>query len=398
MSTSFEPGAPPPDADFVPLAIPEVRGNEWHYIKECLDTGWVSSVGSYVDRFEQMAADHIGVPHAVATVNGTAALHTALLVAGVAPDDEVLVSTMTFIAPVNAIRYAGAWPIFIDAEPTYWQMDVTQIAAFLEQECHTEGGETRNKTSGRRVRAIIPVHVLGHPVDMDPLLELARHHHLVVIEDAAESIGAKYKGRMVGSLGDIACLSFNGNKIITTGGGGMLLTHNEAWARHAKYLTTQAKDDPLEYIHHQIGYNYRLTNIQAAMGCAQMEQLPTYIATKRRIAETYRSALAQVPGITPMCQAEWAESIFWMYTVLVDAQQYGMDSRALLKHLAAQRIQTRPLWQPIHQSKAHLDAPPRTCPMAEHLSRTALSLPCSVGLSPEAQQRVIDSIRSIMNT
>ncbi|NER87926.1 LegC family aminotransferase [Moorena sp. SIO3A2] len=378
---------------FIPLCIPEIRGNEWKYIKECLDTNWVSSVGAYVNRFESMVADYVGANHGVATVNGTSALHTALLVTGVEPDDEVLVSTLTFIAPANAIRYAGAWPIFIDSEPEYWQMSPREVVDFLEQGCDFKDGEVRNKHTGRRVKAIMPVHILGHPVDMEPILAVARKYNLLVIEDATESLGAKYKGHRVGHLGDIACFSFNGNKILTTGGGGMIVTDNEAWASKAKYLTTQAKDNPVEYIHHEIGYNYRLTNLQAAMGCAQMENLEEYIAAKRRIAATYSEAFAEVPGLTPMVEATWASSIFWMYTLLVDESQYGQDSRQLLRRLQEAKIQTRPLWEPLHCSLAHTqDQPRESLAVAEKLNQQALSLPCSVGLSVTDQQRVIEFI------
>ena len=394
MSMSFEPGAPTPKG-FVPLCVPEIRGNEWAYIKECLDTNFVSSAGPFVDRFEYMLADYVGTQYAVATVNGTAALHIALLVADIQPDDEVLVSTLTFIAPANAIRYVGAWPVFIDAEPDYWQMDPQKVADFLEKECRWKNDELRNRTTGRRVKAILPVHILGHPADMDPILELARRYNLVVIEDATESLGTKYKGRMVGLLGDLACFSFNGNKLITTGGGGMLVTDNEVWARKAKYLITQAKDDPVEYIHNEIGYNYRLTSIQAAMGCAQMEKLEEHIAAKRRIASTYTEALKDVPGLTPMREAKWAFSIFWMFTVLVDSAMYGKDSRALLRELDQARIQARPLWQPIHLSPAHQGAYAMDCSVAERLNRMAISLPCSVGLMPEHQQRVIQVVQDM---
>ncbi|MDY6876669.1 MAG: LegC family aminotransferase [Chloroflexota bacterium] len=392
MSTSFEPGAPAAEG-MIPLCVPEIRGNEWKYIKECLDTGWVSSVGSFVDRFEQELASYIGTKYAVATCNGTAALHTALLVAGVQPDDEVLVSTLTFISPANAIRYVGAWPLFIDAEPDYWQMDSQKVVDFLDKECQWRNGTLYDKTTGRRVTAILPVHILGHPCDMDPILEASRKYNLVVIEDATESLGAKYKGRMVGHLGDIACFSFNGNKIITTGGGGMIVTDNKAWARKAKYLTTQAKDDPVEYVHNEIGYNYRLTNIQAAMGCAQLEQLDGYIAAKCRIAATYNEALADVPGLYPMIQAPWAESIFWLFTALVDEARYGMDSRSLLRHLSQQHIQARPLWQPLHLNGPYRSLDTGTVyPVAEALNRRALSLPCSVGLSEADLVRVVSAL------
>ncbi len=393
-ATPSEPGAPLA-AGMVPLCVPELRGNEWCYVRECLDTNWVSSAGPFVDRFEREMAAYLGLPHAVATVNGTAALHVALLAAGVRPEDEVLVSALTFIAPANAVRYGGAWPVLIDVEPDFWQMDVGRVAAFLNQGCQWRGGALRNRATGRRVRAVLPVHILGHPVDMDPLLEVARRYELAVIEDATESLGARYRGRMVGCLGDMACLSFNGNKIITTGGGGMIVTADETLARRCRYLTTQAKDDALEYVHHEVGYNYRLVNILAALGCAQLEQLADYLAAKRRIAAAYTEALAEVPGITPPREADWAQSTFWLYTILVDEAQYGLDSRALLRALAAAGIQTRPLWQPLHRSRALAGSPVVGGDVADGLNRQALSLPCSVGLTPEQQARVIAEIRRL---
>ena len=393
MSMSSEPGAPTPTG-FIPLCVPEIRGNEWAYIKECLDTNFVSSVGPFVDRFERDIAARVGTRYAIASVNGTAALHIALLVAGIQPDDEVLVSTLTFIAPVNAIRYVGAYPVFVDAEPDYWQMDVQKAIEFLERECSWSNGELRDQVTGRRVKAIVPVDILGHPVDMDPLIAVARKYSLAIIEDATESMGAKYKTRNAGQLGDIACLSFNGNKLITTGGGGMIVTDDEAMARQAIYLTTQAKDDPLEFVHGAVGYNYRLTNIQAALGVAQLERLDEYIGIKRRIAETYAEALRDVPGITPMREAEWAFSVFWMFTILIDEAQFGMDSRALLRYLDTAQVQTRPLWQPIHLSPAHRGKRATDCTIAERLNRNAISLPCSVGLRESDQQRVIELIKA----
>jgi perosamine synthetase len=338
-------------------------------------------------------ATYVGAQYAVATVTGTAALHIALLVAGVQPDDEVLVSTLTFIAPANAIRYCGAWPVFIDAEPRHWQMDPEKVADFLARECHWVNGVLYNKTTQRRIKAILPVHILGHPVDMDPILALARTYNLTVIEDATESLGAQYKGRMVGHLGDIGCFSFNGNKTITTGSGGMIVTDNAAWAHKARYLTTQAKDDAVEYVHYEVGYNYRLTNLQAAMGCAQIERLDDHIAAKRRIAATYTAALHRLPGLTPLSEALWAYSTFWLYTVLVDEACYGLDSRTLMRRLAEDGIQTRPLWQPLHRSPAHGGSVHRACPTAERLQRLALSLPCSVHLAAN-QHQVITAIMS----
>lgn len=396
MSTSFEPGGAP--AGFIPLCVPHIRGEAaWQYVKECLDTEWVSSVGPYVERFEALAAVAAGTRFAVATTCGTAALHTALLVAGVGPGDEVLVSSLTFIASANAIRYAGGQPVFIDCEPQHGQMDPEQVAAYLETECRWHDGRLYNKTTGRPVKAIVPVHVLGHPVNMRPILNIADKYGLAVIEDAAEALGARYrepsgKEYRVGQMGAMACLSFNGNKIITTGGGGMLVTDNPHFAARARYLTTQAKNDPLEYVHHEMGFNYRLTNLQAALGVAQMEVLDHYVTKKRRSAERYARAFAGRPGIRMLTEADWAFSTYWLSTMLIDEDIAGLSSRDLLRHLAAERIQARPLWQPMHQSPSFAYLAPRPCPVADQMCREALSLPSSVGLTDEQQDRVIEVI------
>ena len=392
-----EPTVDAPSGDFVPLIVPEIRGNEWKYVKECLDTNWVSSVGSYVDRFERMVAERAETKYAIATINGTAALHIALQLAGVQRDDEVVVSSLTFIAPANAIRYVGAWPVFIDAEPAYWQIDPAGVVDFLDNGCRWDGESLRNRRTGRRVRAILPVHILGHPVDLDPILAVAEKYSLPVIEDATEGLGARYRGKRLGSLGRAGCFSFNGNKIITTGGGGMLVTNDAEWAARARYLTTQAKDDPIEYVHNAVGYNYRLTNLLAAMGCAQMEQLDIFVETKRQIAKRYRESLCSLPGIHLPEEADWALSTFWMYTVLIDQKVTGIDSRRLLRELAAKKIQTRPLWQPIHRSPAHNASGSPPCPNSDLLYSQAISLPCSVGLTRTDQNYVTDNISSILS-
>ena len=379
----------------IPLSVPEMRGNELAYLRECIETNWVSYIGPFVTRFEEQMAKYVGTRHAVATNSGTAALHIALLVAGVKPGDEVLVSDLTFVAPVNAIRYAGAFPVFMDVTVDHWQMDPGKVAEFLEKECHVAEGRLRNRRTGRPVTAIIPVHILGHPVDMQPIVDAARRHGLKVIEDATEALGGKYRGAIVGALGDVSCFSFNGNKIITTGGGGMLNTDNEEWARRAKYLTTQAKDDPIEYVHHEIGYNYRLTNLQAAVGVAQMENLDDYIRIKREIAGRYAKSLADVPGLTLPHETPWAFSTFWLYTVLVDEARYGMDSRALQRALAERNIQTRPLWAPIHGQRPYRDCQAYRIETTDRLYRDALSLPCSVGLGQADQERVIETVRGL---
>ncbi|HEU4649059.1 MAG TPA: LegC family aminotransferase [Gemmatimonadales bacterium] len=382
-------------APMVPLCEPALGGREWEYVKECLDTRWVSSVGAYVDRFEAEFAAAVGAPYAIATVNGTAALHVALLVAGVQPDDEVLIPALTFIAPANAIRYVGAWPVFVDVEPAFYQMDVGCVEEFLATRCIERDGGLRNRQSGRRIGGILPVHLLGHPVDLAPLRALGRRFNLPIVEDATESLGAQYRGQPLGSDSEIACFSFNGNKLITTGGGGMIVSHRPDWAAYARYLCTQAKDDPIEYIHHEVGYNYRLTNLQAALGVAQLEQLGAHLAAKRRIAALYRQGLAQVPGLTLMAEAPWARSTFWMYTVRIQADGFGLGSREVLSDLANAGIQCRPLWQPLHRSPAHRSSAGARCPVAEQVQQEALSLPCSVGLSEPQQQRVIQQLRAL---
>jgi perosamine synthetase len=391
--TQFKPGTPAAEWR-IALCEPELRGNEWKYVKKCLDSGWISSVGSFVDRFEHELTAYVGAEYGVATSSGTAALHIALIVSGVQPEDEVLVSTLTFVAPANAIRYVGAQPVFMDSEPNHWQMDTQKVTDFLEQECRWGQGKLRNKTTGRTVSAILPVHILGHPVDIDAILKIAHKYDLTVIEDAAESLGARYKKTMAGTLGDISCFSFNGNKIITTGGGGMIVTENEDWARKAKYLTTQARDDPIEYIHNEIGYNYRLTNMQAAIGCAQIEQVKNYIAAKRRIAAYYNEQFISIPGIKIPKEAEWASSTSWLYTVLIDSEKYGIDSRALMNSLHVDRIQTRPLWHPVHDLPPYEDCQAYRVEVAQQLYQRGLSLPCSVGLEAKLAelQRVVTAI------
>jgi perosamine synthetase len=375
----------------IPLSVPHLGGREGEYVNECIETNFVSSVGAFVTRFEREFAEYVGAEHAVATMNGTAALHVALLLSGVERDDEVLVSALSFIAPANAIRYLGAWPVFVDAEPDYWQMDVARVRAFLEEGCVRSSGELRNRRTGRRVRAILPVHILGHPVDMDPLLELARSYGLPVVEDATESLGARYRGRMAGTLGAVGCFSFNGNKLITTGGGGMLVTDDATLAARAKYLTTTAKDDPIEFVHGEVGFNYRLTNVQAALGCAQLERIDEHLSAKRHIARRYDLALSELPGLSVMPRAPWVESALWLYTGLFDAGRYPGGSRPILHALQRAGIETRPLWQPLHRSPAHQpnDA---TCPVAERLQLEALSFPCSVGLTDTDQDRVIEAV------
>lgn len=385
------PGAPPAEG-VIPLAVPCVGDAERAAVDDSLRSGWIA-YGPYVDRFEAEIAAQLGARHAVAVASGTAALHVALLLAGVRRGDEVLVSTLTFISPAFAIDYVGAHPVLMDADPDTWQLDVAKLAEFLETECEPFEQGLRNRATGRRIGALLPVAILGHPVDMDAVMELAQRYELPVVEDAAEGLGATYNDRPVGHLGDISCLSFNGNKIITCGGGGMIVTDDESLAQRARYLIAQAKDDPLEYVHGEIGFNYRLSNPHAALGVVQLGRLTDFVDAKRRIAAAYAAGLADVPGIGVPPEAPRARSTFWLYTIQVDEEEYGIDSRELMRRLLDADIQVRPLWQPLHQSPALQGAQAYRCEVADVLHRRGLSLPCSIELAPQCLERVVSEIR-----
>jgi perosamine synthetase len=374
--------------EFIPNAVPHLGGNEWKYLKECLDTNWVSSVGPFVERFEREVAQHVGVPHAVATVNGTAALHVALLAAGVGPGDEVLVPSFTFIATAHAVAHCGAQPVFLDCEPVSWGLDAGKVADFLARECVVKDGRVVNRTSGRTVRALLPVHLYGHPCDLDPLLELAGRYPLVIVEDATEVLGARYKGRPVGAHGLVGCLSFNGNKIITTGGGGMVLTRDARLAARVRRLTTQGRADAVEFVHEEVGFNYRLTNIQAALGVAQLEQLDAFVESKRETARAYTDALGRLGGVTPLHEPPWAFSTFWMYSLLLDAAAWS-DVPALIAQAGAAGIQLRPLWRPLHRQPAFAGHQAYRIEVTDRLHARGVSLPCSVGITSEQRARVV---------
>lgn len=379
----------------IPLHAPAFSGNEWAYVKACLDSGWVSSAGPLVSQFERAVADYVGARFAVSTVNGTAALHVALKVAGIGPDDEVLAPTLTFVSPVNAIRYCGAHPVLMDVDRESWGMDPVKIADFLEKECVWRNGSFRNRVTGRRIAAILPVHLLGHPVDMDPILTLARRYGLAVVEDAAESLGARYKGRPVGCLGPLACFSFNGNKIVTTGGGGMILTDGESLADRARHLTTQARTDTAEYVHDEVGYNYRMPNLNAALGLAQMEKVEGFVEAKRRVAANYRVAFAEMDGVEFMPEALWARSIFWLNTILIGHLKGDIDRTRVVEALGRRGVQARPLWRPMHRLPIYQGTQAYRIEVADDLYRRGINLPSSPSLSDAEQAYVVDHVRTL---
>jgi perosamine synthetase len=376
----------------IPLSVPVLRGNEGRYLQECVDTNWVSYVGPFVTRFEEAFARAVQSPYAVAMNSGTAALHVALLVAGVGPGDAVILPDLTFIAPANAVRYCGADVVFVDVTADHWLLDVDKVAAFLERECERRPHGTYDRATGKRVRAVLPVHLLGHPVDLDPLLALAERYDLTVIEDATESLGSTYKGRASGTVGQSGCFSFNGNKIITSGGGGMLATASADVARRAKYFSTQARDDALEYVHDAIGFNYRLTNLQAAVGLAQLEQLDDHVRAKRAIAARYAEGLIGLPGVTLPAEAAWARSTFWLYTILIESGA-RRTSRETIGDLDAAGIEARPVWAPIHEQRPFRDSRTFALEQSARIHAGAVSLPSSVDLSAPDQDRVVAAVR-----
>lgn len=368
-------------SEFIPLSVPHIRGREWDYVKDCLDGEWVSSAGPFVDRFEKEFAAYVGAKHAVACSSGTAALHVALLVAGVKPGDAVLVPTLTFISSVNAIHYCGAEPVFVDCDEFY---NVSPES--LEQ--------ALSKRWKRRIAAILPVHVFGNAARLDEVTSLAKAHGLPVVEDAAESMGTRYKnGRHAGTSGTLGCFSFNGNKIITTGGGGMLVTDDGALAKRTKYLTTQAKDDEARFVHHEIGFNYRLTNVQAAIGSAQLERLPEYVKRKREIFLRYERELNGVRGLRIAPTPAYAENNCWMPCLQIDKAIYGEDREQLMARLAKAKIQARPVWELSHRQKPYAHCEKVPTPNAEHLHEITLNIPCSVGLTEAQQSRVIEELK-----
>jgi len=372
----------------IPNAVPYLGGNEWKYLKECLDSNWVSSAGPFIERFEQGVAAYVGARHAVATVNGTAALHLALLVAGVGHGDEVLVPSFTFIATANAITYCGATPVFVDSEPNTWCIDPVKVEEFLATRCEIRGDRLVNRATGRRVAALLPVHVYGHPADLEALAALTGRHRLALVEDTTEALGAEYKGRRVGVHERVACLSFNGNKIITCGGGGMVLTNDADLARRAARLSTQGRRPGTEFLHEEVGYNYRLTNIQAALGLAQLEQLDRFVEDKRETARDYADALRGLDGIEVFREQPWARSSYWMSSVLLDPRAWG-DVRTLIQKAKAASIELRPLWYPLHRQPAFAACEAFWIEHADVLHARGVSLPCSVGITPEARARVV---------
>jgi len=372
------------------LSGPNMCGNEWKYVKDCLDTGWVSSVGAYVDEFEKMSAAFAGTKYAVATSSGTTALHICLVLLGINENDYVITPNITFIATCNAIKYTGADPILIDTDENTWQMDLNLLEEFLANETEIRDNNCYYKKDGRRIPVIMPVHVLGNMTDMDRLLSISKQYNLTVIEDSTEALGSYYKGKHAGSFGLMGTFSYNGNKIITTGGGGMIVTDDEALAKKAKHLTTQAKSDPFEYIHDEIGYNYRLVNVAAAMGVAQMEMLPTFLKRKKEIISFYKNALSNIGDISFQEVSEDVDPNWWLPTIKTTRQ------REILKILNDNKMQSRPFWVPMNQLRMFKDdIYYNRNDRSDFVYRHCLSIPCSTNITDSELESVSNKIKEL---
>jgi perosamine synthetase len=363
------------------LHEPSLNGNEWDYVKECLDTGWVSTAGKYVETFEAMLADITGARHAIATVNGTAALHTAFVLGGIKAGDEVIMPALTFVGTANAAAMMDAVPHFADAEERTLGLDPVKLEEHLNDIADVTDGECRNKATGRRIAAVVPVHTFGHPVDLDPLVRICEDFNLALIEDAAESLGSIYKGTHTGNHGLLSILSFNGNKTVTTGGGGAILTNDDNLAAEARHLTTTAKlPHKWEYRHDRIGFNCRLPNINAAMGCAQLEQLPGFLESKRNLAKAYEAAFADIEGVRFFTEADFVTSNYWLNVLLLDRDV--ADARdAVLGITNDNGFMTRPAWTPMHELPMYADCPRMDLSVAEDLARRLINIPSSPGLA-----------------
>ena len=370
------------------LSGPNINGNEWKYVKDCLDTGWVSSVGSYVTDFEKKISDYVGSKYAVATSNGTSALHLSLLLSEVKNNDLVLVTNVTFIATLNAIKYVGASPILIDIDENSWQIDLDLVSDFLDSKTEIRNNVCVLKSTGQRIKAIVPVHVLGNMCDINKLVSICKKHNISIVEDAAESLGSSFEGKHSGTFGELGCFSFNGNKIITSGGGGMIVTDNEDLAVRAKHLSTQAKADNFDYFHDAIGYNYRLTNVAAAIGLAQLEQLDNFIQKKHFIKDFYINSLNGLGDINFQTVDKNVISNWWLFTIKTKNQ------KKLLKSLNENKLQSRPFWipmnkLPMYKNELYISKND----ISDKVYSNSLSIPCSTNISNKELSMVVDCIK-----
>lgn len=380
--------------EFIPLSVPNLCGNELKYVTECINTGWVSSVGSYVERFEKDFASYVGTKYAVALVNGTSALHISLLLSDVQPGDEVLVPNLTFIATVNAVKYCFANPVFLDAGWENFGLDVNKLVSFLKEETIFKNGYSWNKKTNAKIKAVIPMHAFGYAVDMDSLHEALEGKNISIIEDATESLGSTYKGRMTGTLSRMACFSFNGNKIITTGGGGMITTDDEKLAKRAKHVTTTAKTDPVDFDHDEVGYNYRLVNVLAAIGVAQLEKIDDFVKIKRDNLELYHELLKGSPDFYIHKEPDYCTSNYWMYSLIIkDPAKLRVNE--IIQKLGEAGIQARPIWKLMNTLPMFRHHQSYHCDVSEEIRNKVVNIPCSTNLCKKEIERVTEALNNL---
>jgi len=364
----------------IPLHEPCFAGREWDYVKGCLDSGYVSSVGQYVGKFEEELVRFTGAKYAAAVVNGTAALQICLKLANVQPGDEVLIPALTFVATANAVCYCGAIPHMVDSEMDSLGVDGEKLADYLNKIAELQNGTCYNRQTHRPIKALIAMHTFGHPVNLDLILQVCNQYGLELIEDAAESLGSYYKNVHTGNFGRLSALSFNGNKIVTTGGGGAILTNDEALYREAKHMTTTAKlPHRWEFVHDEVGYNYRMPNLNAALGCAQLEQIEQFLYRKRALAKEYQKAFADIPGVEFFTEPPWAKSNYWLNTLILSEKNAPLRD-LILKETNNQGIQTRPAWVLMNRLPMFLKCPCMDLSTAESLARRIINIPSSARL------------------
>lgn len=383
---------------FIPLSVPNLKGKELEYVTHAIETEWVSIGGPYVNEFEIKIAEYTMCKGAVACQNGTSGIHIALKVCGVTKDDEVIVPTLTFIAAVNPVKYIGAEPIFMDCDDCL-TIDVVKLKTFCETECSFINDKLINNKTKNHIKALIVVHVFGNMADMEKIIDVANKYNLRVVEDATEAIGTyyldgKFAGKYAGTIGDIGIYSFNGNKIITTGGGGMIVSDNERLLKRAKHLTTQAKSDELYYTHDEIGYNYRMTNIQAALGLAQLEQLEDFIEIKKDNYDFYKNKIKEIPGLRILDFKDSIRPNYWFYALYVEPE-YSLNRDQIIKYLASKKIQSRPIWQLISDQKPYEGSQTYKIEKARQFLDKVVNIPCSSNLTREDANYVIDCLKQL---
>lgn len=385
---------------FIPLSIPNFEGNEEKYVGQAVKEGWVSTGGAFVSELEEKLSEFLHVPMTAACQSGTAAIHLALLECGVEPGDHVIVPTLTFIAAVNPVRYQFGEPIFMDCDDSLC-IDPQKLEQFCREECHMDDNTLICNRTGHKIKAVIVVHIFGNLADMEAIMATAERYHLTVIEDATEALGTtvttgKYQGKFAGTIGDYGAFSFNGNKIITTGGGGAVTARDKKAVQHMKYLSTQAKDDEHFYIHHEVGYNYRMTNLQGALGVAQMEELPEFIQRKRNNYQRYQKELEDLKKAELLLFREGTDPNYWFYSLILNLKECRVSLREVIDILQQQGIQTRAIWGLIHQQKPYQNFLAYRIEKAIWYGERVLNLPCSTNLTEEEIQIVAEALKKLL--